>query len=273
MRNRSFSRTVGDAIRAFAAPKWLRPRRRAFIILAILAGSLDLPAWSATNAVPALTEGSTVTNSAFINSNSIPAAGTNFTATNLTGIVSMDSLDDTKALVTGDIVSYRVLEDREEPRQLAITELGEIEVPYAGRYVALNKTCKQLAQELKTYLEKDLYYKATVIVALDFKSKGANRESPGKVMVVGEVRSPGVYDIPANDSLTVSRAVLAAGGVNPFGRKTKVRISRPNPANTNQIKTIEVDLTEIWDKGKTFKDEKLEPGDVVTVPRSLFRTP
>jgi len=184
----------------------------------------------------------------------------------------MESLDDTKALTTGDVVSYRVIEDREDPRQLIITELGEIEVPYAGRYVALNKTCKQLAQELKTYLEKDLYYKATVIVALDFKSRAANKESPGKVTVVGEVRNPGVQVIPPDDLLTVSRAILAAGGVTPFGRKTKVRITRTSSANTNETKTIEIDLTEIWDKGRTHKDEKLEPGDLITVPRTLFRT-
>lgn len=192
-------------------------------------------------------------------------------ANNTLGVVSMDSLDDTMKLNKGDMVSYRVIEDREEPRPITITELGELEVPYAGRYVALNKTCKQLAQELKTFLEKDLYFKATVIITLDYQNKGRDKEFSRRVTVVGEVRTPGVQTIPTDDVLTVSRAILGAGGFGAFANKRRVKISRPNPANTNEMKTIEVDLTEIWDKGKTYKDEKLEPGDLVTVLSTPFR--
>jgi polysaccharide biosynthesis/export protein len=189
------------------------------------------------------------------------------------GIVSMESLDDSRQLDRGDVISFRVVEDREEPKQLVITELGELEVPYAGRYVALNKTCKQLAQELKAYLEKELYFKATVIIALDFQNKNRDKDkqSPGKVTVVGEVRAPGVQVIPGDDVLTVSRAILAAGGFGLYANKKKVTITRTNSANTNLTRKITVDLTEIWDKGKFDKDEKLEPGDWINVPSTIFR--
>lgn len=207
------------------------------------------------------------------NAVSFVPSSTNGTVASALGIVSMDSLDDTRPLDRGDVVSFRVLEDREDPKQLVITELGELEVPYAGRYVALNKTCKQLARELKVYLEKELYFKATVIIALDYQNKNRDREkqSPGKVTVVGEVRSPGVQVIPGDDVLTVGRAILAAGGFGPYAKRNKVQIMRVDLANTNLTKTIEVDLTEIWKKGKTYKDETLQPGDLVHVPSTIWR--
>ena len=236
-------------------------------LLALSLGALN----AATNAAPdgAILGGSNaispgvVTNEASLSADS----------TNGLGIVSMDSLDDTRKLDRGDVISFRVVEDREEPKQLVITELGELEVPYAGRYVALNKTCRQLAQELKAYLETELYFKATVIIALDFQNKNRDKDkqSPGKVTVVGEVRVPGVQVIPGDDVLTVSRAILAAGGVGPYANKKKVTITRADSANTNLTRKITVDLTEIWEKGRFNRDEKLEPGDWINVPSTIFR--
>jgi len=232
----------------------------AIVIMCILSGSGVAWVRGATNAAPGAVAAVTNTASPAVDS------------TNAIGIVSMDSLDDTRQLDKGDVISYRVVEDREDPRPLVITELGEIEVPYAGRYAVLNKTCKQLAQDLKIYLEKDLYHKATVIIALDYQNRNRkrDRESPGKITVVGEVRSPGVQVIPPDDVLTVSRAILAAGGFGPYAKK-KVQITRIRSANTNETRTIEVDLAEIWEKGMTFKDEKLEPGDLINVRSTLFR--
>jgi protein involved in polysaccharide export with SLBB domain len=69
----------------------------------------------------------------------------------------------------------------------------------------------------------------------------------------------------------VSRAILAAGGFGPYANKKKVTITRANSANTNLTSKIMVDLTEIWDKGRFNKDEKLEPGDWINVPSTIFR--
>jgi len=62
------------------------------------------------------------------------------------------------------VVSYRVVEERKDPIPLMVTDSGEIEVPYIGRVPAAGKTCKELAYEIKPLLEKDYFYKATVIV-------------------------------------------------------------------------------------------------------------
>ena len=87
----------------------------------------------------------------------------------------MEVLNDTTKLGPGDRVSFRVLEDRHEPIALIVTDSGEMEVPLIGRVTARDKTCKQLAFEMKPLFEKEYFVKATVIIGLDLvgtKSRG-----------------------------------------------------------------------------------------------------
>ncbi|PYK57102.1 MAG: hypothetical protein DME21_18185 [Verrucomicrobia bacterium] len=102
----------------------------------------------------------------------------------------MDALDDKHKLAIGDRLSFRIVEDEEDPKPLLVTDSGELEVPYIGRYPAVNMSCKQLARQLKIELEKEYYYQATVIIAVDAMTK-----SRGKVYLVGPIRVPGPQDI------------------------------------------------------------------------------
>ena len=186
-------------------------------------------------------------------------------STNLSSYVSMDSLDDTQKLGIGDKISFRILEDREEPKQLTVTDSGELEIPFFRRILVVDKTCKQLAQELKLLLEKDLYYHATVIIAIDTLSK-----SRGRVYLWGQVRTTGALEIPSEDaSFTLSKAVMRAGGLSEYAAKREIKITRKAKPGEKQIPAIIVDLVEILEKGKLNKDVKLEPDDYIFVPAKL----
>jgi polysaccharide biosynthesis/export protein len=191
--------------------------------------------------------------------------------TNVVGasaILSMDLLDDEAVLGIGDIVSYRVIEDKEDAKQLRIAESGELDIPYLGRFAAARKTCKVLAEELKKALEKELYIKATVIVALDLQDKAREKESIGKVYVIGQVRAAGAQDIPGDQEFTVSKAILAAGGFGDFANRKRVKLSRKREGEKDA--TFTIDVTEVWEKGKTERDFPVEPGDTIFVPKRLI---
>ena len=68
------------------------------------------------------------------------------------------------------------------------------------------QTCGQLALEIKAALEKDYYYHATVILAVDAMAK-----SHGRVDLVGAVRLPGPVELPGDEVVTLSKAILRAG--------------------------------------------------------------
>src|SRR5262245_8595451 len=75
--------------------------------------------------------------------------------------------DDKYKLRIGDRIAFQICEDREPPKSLTVTDSGELDVPYLGRMAAADKTCKQLAEACKIQLEKDYYYRASVVIALE----------------------------------------------------------------------------------------------------------
>jgi protein involved in polysaccharide export with SLBB domain len=180
----------------------------------------------------------------------------------------MAILDDRQKLGSGDRVTYRVIEDQDPPRPLMVGDSGDLDIPYLGLVEANGKTCKTLAHEIKTALEKDLYFQATVILSLELVNKG---RTLGKVYVAGCVRVPGAQELPAGEVYTVSRAILKAGGFSDFANQDKVRILRMSKSEdkTNK-KPIEVSLADIWKKGRRENDLALEPEDLVYVPMRMF---
>ncbi len=177
---------------------------------------------------------------------------------------SMALLDDHQKLGPGDRVTYRVLEDEDEPRSLTVTDSGDLEVPYLGLVHAASKTSLQLAKEIKALLEKHLYYRATVIIAVELVNK---TRVTGKVYVTGQVKNNGGYEIPANETLTVSKAILNAGGFSDFSDKKHVRLIRKTPQGD---KTFYVNVLDVWERSKLDQDIVVQPGDTIFVDKRLL---
>jgi polysaccharide export outer membrane protein len=178
----------------------------------------------------------------------------------------MDALDDRHKLNIGDRLSFRIVEDAEDPIQISVTASGDLEVPYIGRYPAAGKTCKELAWKLKAELEKEHYYHATVIIAVNEWAK-----TQGKVYIAGPVRVSGPQEIPSDEVLTLSKAILRAGGFGDYADRRNVRVTRKSsiPGGKDQVFTVNV--VDILEKGKTDSDLPLEAGDLIFVPERLVR--
>lgn len=173
----------------------------------------------------------------------------------------MTVLDDKKRLGPNDSLSFRVVEDRDnESQHLRVNDNGELEVPYAGLIPASGRTCKQLAYAVKTALEREYYYNATVIIAVERISE----RSRGKVYVIGSVRGPGPQEIPADETYTVSKAVIRAGGFGDFANKRKVKLTRKNGQD------MIVDLKRVIEEGRSDEDVVLQPDDQIYVPQRLI---
>ncbi len=210
----------------------------------------------------------------------------------------MEVLNDTLKLGPGDRVSLRIIEEKKpEPYSLFVSDGGEIEVPHIGRVKAVEKTCKQVAYEIKPLLEKDYFVKATVIIGIDL----VGTKSRGKVYLTGQVRSPGVLELLPGDPMTVSQAILRANGVADFADKRKIRLVRrkdglpvanaealqrmqPKKKDSffknlfgkkkeepnNSTDTFIVDLVDILEKGHLERDPLLKVGDLIYVPERLI---
>ena len=173
---------------------------------------------------------------------------------------SMAVLDDKKRLGRDDFVSFRVVEDRDnESQRLRVNDNGELEVPYIGLVPAQGKTCRELAFNIKSALEKEYYYHATVILAVDKVSDRAR----GKVYVYGAVKGQGPQEIPSDETYTVSKAIIRAGGFGDFADKRKVKVTRKDGHD------MTVDLKRVIEQGHTEDDVVLQPDDQIYVPQRL----
>jgi polysaccharide export outer membrane protein len=173
---------------------------------------------------------------------------------------SMNVLDDRKKLGANDLVSFRVVEDRDNESQLLrVNDNGELEVPYIGLVPAAGRTCKELAFSVKSLLEREYYYHATVIMAVDRVSE----KSRGKVYVYGSVKGQGPQEIPADEVYTVSKAIIRAGGFGDFADKKKIKLTRKSG------ETLVINLKRVIEEGHTDEDVTVGPDDQIYVPQKL----
>ena len=92
----------------------------------------------------------------------------------------------------------------------------------------------------------------------------------GRVYLVGPVRIPGPQEIPSDEVLTLSKAILRAGGFADFADKTNVRVTRKQ-GNGVPDHIVIVNMSLVLDKGYTGLDIPLETGDFIYVPERSIR--
>lgn len=181
-------------------------------------------------------------------------------------INSMDVLDDKQPISEGDKISIRILEDRREALQIRVAVTGEIQAPYVGLISAKGKTCRQLALQIKKELEKNFFKIATVVIAIDEYNpatlQGIKESDMEFYVMFGIVAKQGKYDLPANEDISISQAILRAGGFTQFANKEKVKIIRKTPHGN---KTILVNVDSIMRQGELERDIFIRKDDVIIV--------
>ena len=85
---------------------------------------------------------------------------------------------------------------------------------------------------------------------------------------MGGVRTPGPQELPRDEVLTVSKAILRAGGFDDFADQKHVQVTR-KVSGTNAVFTVNVSA--VLDKSKVEQDRDAQPGDFIYVPEKTFR--
>jgi polysaccharide export outer membrane protein len=86
-----------------------------------------------------------------------------------------------------------------------------------------------------------------------------------RVYVLGEVKTPGVYDL--GNKLTVLEAIAKAGSYTDSANLTQVCIIR---GDMNKPEIIQVNISKQILKGTTPKQQILKPNDIVFVPKGII---
>ena len=174
-----------------------------------------------------------------------------------------------RTLEAEGLVEIAVVEADQRKRTVWLTEKGARRLE--GALASWRQAHARLAEHvrdtgawLKAELEKKYYFKATVVIGVDQFSK--NR---GKVYLVGQVRASGPQEIPSDETLTLTKAILRCGGFTDFADKKHVKVTRKRAAG-QEPESFTVDVSEIIEKGKMDKDLPLQSGDLIFVPGRLI---
>lgn len=187
----------------------------------------------------------------------------------------------TYVIQVGDKLGYRIVEDHDDAKLLSVSLSGEMEVPFLGRVNVAGKRLNDAAKEISSMLEKEMYKQATVVLSVEEMNtpKAAPSSStqyvqqgppvrPKKVTIVGQVRNPGMQEYPLDGKLTLTEAILKAGGFASFANGKKVKVIRRKSDGTGE--TIFADVMAVLKDGKLEADLDLKPDDLIIVPEKFL---
>ena len=139
----------------------------------------------------------------------------------------------------------------DETFHLVVDREGIVNVPHLGPVPVLGLGFDDVRTILKQKLEAITGVNARV-------SMGRLRSI--RVFVLGEVKRPGLYTVSALSTLT--NALLASGGPTRLGTLRQVELKRDGRVVSR------VDFYRVLLQGDTSGDVKLQPGDVIFVPKA-----
>lgn len=118
----------------------------------------------------------------------------------------------------------------QETTGLLVSQSGKIEIPVLGEMQAAGLTRQELADAIKNKLIEGEYIKDPTVLV---RFKGA------KIVVLGEVGSPGVKDLPG-ERVTILEAIGLAGDLPPTAHRENILVIREE---NGERKSYSVDLT------------------------------
>ncbi|HKS56631.1 MAG TPA: XrtA/PEP-CTERM system exopolysaccharide export protein [Steroidobacteraceae bacterium] len=160
----------------------------------------------------------------------------------------------------GDTIQVFVWRNPELSVTVPVRPDGKISTPLVEDMAAVGKTSSQLARDMETVLAEYVRSpKVNIIVSNPISAFS-------QIRVIGEVLKP--QAVAYRDGLTVLDVVLQVGGLTKFAAGNRAKIVRKGSAGKST--EIKVRLEALVDKGKMSENVRLEPGDVLIVPASIF---
>jgi polysaccharide biosynthesis/export protein len=139
---------------------------------------------------------------------------------------------------------------------------GRITTPLIADLPAVGKTPAQLAADITTELKQYINAPRVSVIVDNFSGTFSQQ-----VRVVGATEKPA--SIPYRANMTLLDAMIAVGGLSEFAAGDRARLIRADKA-TGKQKEYALRLNKLLKRGDSSANVRLEPGDVIIIPSSMF---
>jgi polysaccharide export outer membrane protein len=156
----------------------------------------------------------------------------------------------------GDLLNIKILEAPDLDTDARVNTKNIISFPLLGSVEVGGLTALEAEERIKERLTENYMNDPHVVVSIkEFKSQ--------RVAVIGSVKSPGTYELLGKGSLL--DAIALAGGLNPDASET-VYVTRKGKQGPE--KSVQINLGELLDEGKTELNIPINMGDVIYIPEA-----
>jgi polysaccharide export outer membrane protein len=139
---------------------------------------------------------------------------------------------------------------------------GRITTPLITDLPAVGKTPAKLAEDIKAQLQT--YIKDPLVSVIVDNFSGTYSQ---QIRVVGATEKPA--SLPFRANMTLLDAMIAVGGLSQYAAGNKARLVRYDKASGKQ-QEFELRIGDLLKRGDTKANVRLEPGDVIIIPESMF---
>lgn len=153
----------------------------------------------------------------------------------------------------GDELDIQTPSAPELNRAVRVGPDGRISMPLVGQVMAADRSLPELQTSLSNAYASQLRNPAVEV--------SLTQAGPLKVWVDGEVRTPGVYDMPGD--IEAWQAIIMAGGFLPTARRSEVALVRRGPGNVRMMRVIDL-------RNARTSPVALRRSDILYTPRTTL---
>ncbi len=170
-------------------------------------------------------------------------------------------LTETYHISVGDQLAVNVWKNPELSISEPVRPDGKITVPLIGEIMAAGKSPSELADVIESRLSVFIKNPNVTVILTGLQGQAYL----SRIRVIGAVGR----DISINYSpgMTVLDAVLDAGSIDDFADANNTKLHRLTKSGRE---TYDIRLEDIMEDGDLTTNVPLQPGDIITVPESLF---
>lgn len=161
-----------------------------------------------------------------------------------------------------DTLTIFVWRNPELSTKVQVRPDGRITTPLISDMPATGKTPAMLAADMKLALGE--YIKDPIVSVIVENFSGTFSQ---QVRIVGATEKPA--SLPYRANMTLLDAMIAVGGLSEYASGNRARLVRYDRA-TGKQREYQLKINSLLKNGDASANVRLEPGDVIIIPESMF---
>ncbi len=167
-------------------------------------------------------------------------------------------------LATNDKLNIVVVQEPALTLVSRVNAKGTVNLTFVGEVQVAGLTVKEAQKAIEDAYRDGRYLRNPQVII------NVEDYAPREVFITGEVRSPGKYQLPTEQVMTIDELVLKAGGFTDSAKGNAVKVTRKlADGKTTVIGPIDVESIIKGRKGSSTPLQ-LQPGDSVSVDQRIF---